>query len=212
VMDDKEPHIELYMYSLNQEFPVGGGHRVFLKTSSDWKKDISGKLVQNSQAESHVFSLEPVCINPPTTIPDGLTPADPDTPIPDFPTFPKPGPTQPIPDYGTPADWGAQWLSNEWIQNHTKAVGNGRIVRENPLTTAILREETFGSIVFEPNSDRVYKLNKPATQLFTAIQERLKVIEDENIVFDSIEFASYGPATVGKFVAALREIGLWTDM
>lgn len=47
--DNNKPKIELYMYSLNQEFPVGKGHSVFLKNNADRYVDPTGKIVEVKQ-------------------------------------------------------------------------------------------------------------------------------------------------------------------
>jgi len=51
----QKPEIELYLYSLNQEFPVQKGHSTFLKSSSDVYADRSGKFTGVKQVASQVF-------------------------------------------------------------------------------------------------------------------------------------------------------------
>lgn len=43
---NKRPEIELYLYSMNQEFPVGKGHNTFLKRHSEVMEDVNGKLIR----------------------------------------------------------------------------------------------------------------------------------------------------------------------
>ena len=51
-----KPKIELYMYSLNQEFPVGKGHSNFLKNNADRYVDAQGKIVEVKQIANQVFN------------------------------------------------------------------------------------------------------------------------------------------------------------
>jgi len=59
---DKEtnlkPTIELYLYSLNQEFPVSKGHRSFLKSNSEVYADKAGKITGVRQLASQVFRVQ----------------------------------------------------------------------------------------------------------------------------------------------------------
>jgi len=50
-----KPVIELYMYSLNQEFPVEKGHSNFLKNNTDRYVDTHGKIVDVKQIASQVL-------------------------------------------------------------------------------------------------------------------------------------------------------------
>jgi hypothetical protein len=55
--ENESPHIELFMYSLNQEFPVGKGHVTFLKKRSELRVDEkTGKLFTLQEVESQVYS------------------------------------------------------------------------------------------------------------------------------------------------------------
>jgi hypothetical protein len=49
------PEIELYLYSLNQEFPVSKGHASFLKTNSEFYPDKTGKIAAVKQVAGQVF-------------------------------------------------------------------------------------------------------------------------------------------------------------
>jgi hypothetical protein len=50
-----DPAIELYMYSLNQEFPVEKGHSVFLKNNTDRYVDTQGKIVDVKQIANQIL-------------------------------------------------------------------------------------------------------------------------------------------------------------
>lgn len=54
-MKKEKPKIELYMYSLNQEFPVKVGHFTFLKRHSETYQEESGKVVGVEQVASQVY-------------------------------------------------------------------------------------------------------------------------------------------------------------
>lgn len=131
----ERPSIELYMYSLNQEFPAGKGHDTYLKRYSEMKPDLRGDLSLNAGVETQIYRTK-----------GGDSSAS------------------------IPADWSAQWLENRWVQNHTKSVGVGVREQYEPIKNAIIREEDFGAILFEPTSDRVYKLNKAGLELFRKIR------------------------------------------
>lgn len=53
--NEAKPTIELYMYSLNQEFPVGKGHSNFLKSVTDRYVDAEGKVTAVKQVASQVL-------------------------------------------------------------------------------------------------------------------------------------------------------------
>ncbi len=53
----ESPHIELFMYSLNQEFPVDKGHTTFLKKRSEARVDLkSNRVCAFREVETQVFS------------------------------------------------------------------------------------------------------------------------------------------------------------
>jgi len=55
-MKKKErPEIELYMYSMNQEFPVEKGHSTFLKRHSEVMQDVTGKLMCKEEVAGHTY-------------------------------------------------------------------------------------------------------------------------------------------------------------
>ena len=168
------PHIELYMYWLNQEFPVGKGHETYLKRFSELQEDLSGSLVEKNQLEEQVFQTnageEAVAV---------------------------------------PADWSVKWLSNRWIRNHTKAAGVGRRPELDPLRTAILRREDFGAIVFEPRSDRVYKLNKPGADMFERLQSMHRE-GDGTIKITEKSLGDFTPEEFDDFVEQLKAAGIWS--
>jgi len=53
---DTKPTIELYMYSLNQEFPVGKGHTHFLKNNTDRYVDARGNITDVKQIANQVLN------------------------------------------------------------------------------------------------------------------------------------------------------------
>ena len=57
IQKQDEPTIELYMYSLNQEFPRKKGHTTFLKRMNEVKQDLRGKLTEIATVESQVFKV-----------------------------------------------------------------------------------------------------------------------------------------------------------
>ncbi|MDV3002647.1 MAG: hypothetical protein N5P05_004302 (plasmid) [Chroococcopsis gigantea SAG 12.99] len=160
------PTIELYMYSLNQEFPKDRGHHSFLKRFTETKPDISKNLKEASQIESQVFN------------PDNSQ-------IPDWPT--------------------GQWHANQWNENHTKSTGVGIREESDPLARSLLREEKFGGILFEPISDRVFKLNSPGYELFSEIREYYFENKDL-LLFVSHRFSEQD---IKSFLAFLKGAGIW---
>jgi hypothetical protein len=167
--ESEHPSIELYMYSLNQEFPVKKGHATYLKRYSELKPSLRGELALHSSVESQIFQ----------------------TGIGDV-------------DVALPSDWSVQWLENQWIENHTKAAGMG--VREDfdPLRNVIIREEDFGGIVFEPNSDRVYKVNRAGLELLRQVQEQAK----SGHRFGDMRFDGFGEDQIAAFGSAMKAAGL----
>jgi len=158
----EEPMIELYMYSLNQEFPKETGHASFLKRYSEVKEDATYGLVNLNQVESQVFRTKA-------------------------------------------RDWSVQWISNEWITNHTKAAGVGLLEDIDPMVRGILREEDFGAILFEPTSDRVFRLNPAGRKLFLEMRAHYQ----DKKSLDSFESPNFEPGSVKRFVAYLEGAGLW---
>jgi hypothetical protein len=56
-MYEESPHIELFMYSLNQEFPADKGHTTFLKRRSEVHADVrNSRICTLREVESQVFS------------------------------------------------------------------------------------------------------------------------------------------------------------
>jgi hypothetical protein len=54
---EESPHIELFMYSLNQEFPADKGHTTFLKRRSEVHVDAqNGRMCRLQEVETQVFS------------------------------------------------------------------------------------------------------------------------------------------------------------
>lgn len=54
--NEDKPIIELYMYSLNQEFPIGKGHTNFLKNNTDRYVDANGKITDVKQIANQVLN------------------------------------------------------------------------------------------------------------------------------------------------------------
>ena len=163
-----EPSLELYMYSLNQEFPVKKGHATYLKRYSELKPDLRGRVTLNASVESQVFQL------------------DRDLAI------------------DVPNDWSAQWLENRWIENHTKAAGMGIREEFDPLRNILIREEDFGAIVFEPSSDRVYKVNHAGLKLLRQMQDQAR----DGKSFADMRLDGFSADQVAAFSGAMRAAGL----
>lgn len=113
-MKEESPHIELFMYSLNQEFPVGKGHVTFLKKRSELRVDeTTGKLFTLQEIESQVYSTRRV---------GNERLASEKVPMPEF----KPDSASSPDDIAEAAivhSWTAQWVQNgwvaQWVQNST---------------------------------------------------------------------------------------------
>lgn len=106
-----------------------------------------------------------------------------------------------------PSDWSLEWLSNRWVANNQQAAGEGNRFDASPLRAAILREEDFGAILFEPGSDRVFKLNKPGVVLFRAIRDEMVTTEQ---ALEPGPLAGFSANQVSQFVDYLRVAGLWS--
>lgn len=163
----ERPEIELYMYSLNQEFPASKGHAHFLKRHSETKPDLSRELVRVDAVESQIYNRLRPEVN----------------------------------------DWSVQWISNEWIENHTKAAGVGIRSEFDPFLNVRVREEDFGAIIFEPTTDRVFKVNKAGLRLFEEMRESYRAGARDLRKFKTEEFAA---EDVARFTAFLHGAGLWT--
>lgn len=111
--ENESPHIELFMYSLNQEFPVGKGHVTFLKKRSELLVDEkTGKLFTLQEVETQVYSTR--------RIGNGRLASE-KVQMPDS----TPGSGSPPDDITSAAAvvWTAQWAQNgwaaQWAQNST---------------------------------------------------------------------------------------------
>lgn len=51
----ERPEIELYLYSMNQEFPVEKGHQTFLERHSKVLPDVNGQLRHRLEVASHTY-------------------------------------------------------------------------------------------------------------------------------------------------------------
>jgi hypothetical protein len=102
---DETPHIELFMYSLNQEFPASKGHVTFLKKRSELRVDEkTGEFYTLQEVESQVYSTRRIRNEPL---------ASEKVPMPDS----TPGSDSPQDDTVAAAVavlWTAQWAQNGW--------------------------------------------------------------------------------------------------
>jgi hypothetical protein len=162
-MEKEKPEIELYMYSLNQEFPVDKGHSTFLKRNTETYKDVTGKLVGVEHVASQTYNLK------------------------------------------GDSNWSAQWISNEWIENHTKLAGEGLQYQGDPLDNITMRQEDFGGILFDRINDRVYKVNVPGYKLFQKILETHKKRK-----LGEFRSKDFEPKDIEYFVGFLKGAGLWS--
>jgi hypothetical protein len=103
-------------------------------------------------------------------------------------------------------DWPAQWLHAKWITDHTKAItGIWEAGDPSPLRMALTRSEEFGGIVYDPFSDKVYRVNEPGLRLFRALQASSKEGGDLKAVCPE----GFAAEDVGEFCAFLRGADLW---
>ena len=131
------PEIELFMYSMNQEFPVGKGHNTFLEenTFNEWSADHHNDWEQHSNS----------------------------------PNSPKDN-----------AD------------------------AKDALTRVVMRKEGFGAIVYDPDLDRVYKVNKSGYQLISEL-----VTASKNNTLDYAHYEESMDNGVTLFVEFLKKAQLW---
>jgi hypothetical protein len=133
--EEEPPQIELFMYSLNQEFPVGKGHAAFLKKRSELRVDEkTGELFTLQEVESQVYSKNRIedkglaskkVPKQEYTSGGGSPPEDiaavfgnerlasEKVPIPEF--TPVSGPPRDESVAGTASPWTAQWAQNGWV-------------------------------------------------------------------------------------------------
>lgn len=60
MFEKEKPEIELYLYSMNQEFPVETGHYTFLKSDSDLLQDNDGNLLEKKALGSQTLKTEKI--------------------------------------------------------------------------------------------------------------------------------------------------------
>lgn len=166
--NQEEPLIELYMYSLSQEFPHEKGHATFLKRMNEVKAGGRGGLTEIATVETQVYSANP-------------------------------------PESWGARDWGMDWRQNSWVTNHDKIGGMGILEASDPMLRARVREEDFGGLVFEPTSDRVFRLNRPGYRLFGQLREFYHAGNRDLTSFA----AAAGSEPVRRFIAYLEGAGLW---
>jgi len=105
-------------------------------------------------------------------------------------------------------DWSVQWVHNKWIENYTKQAGLDAIdpSTERPSTLArlLLRDEAFGGIAFDPDNDRIYKLNHSGMAL-------LRELIEAGPARTPGPFRSkrYSSQQTGTFFSFLAGAGLW---
>lgn len=134
------PHIELFMYSLNQEFPVDRGHTTFLKKRSEVRVDPgSRRICAFREVESQVFSRKRIADK---DLPSGGVTKQPHLTGGDFPTeevlaslgaeqlaarkVPLAEFEPEILDPGSSASaiaWVAQWAQNGWVAQWAQNTG-----------------------------------------------------------------------------------------
>lgn len=201
---DAAPHIELYMYSLNQEFPVGKGHVTFLKKSSELKIDSkTGEIYTQQNVESQVFY---------TGDPDGRRLSSTKMRLPEA----KPDADASVDEISAAAGrptWTAQWIQNgwvaQWLQNSSYTNSCEPIFAaafSDPLENIKVREEDFGGILYNPISDRVYKVNHAGLELFNEFYLAHRTCSQDLRYFRSSKFAA---EDVSRFIEYLRAESIW---
>ena len=138
--EQEPPHIELFMYSLNQEFPVDKGHTTFLKRRSEARVDLkSGRSCAYREVESQVFSRNRIADE--DLPPEGVT-RQPHLTGGEFPTeevLASLGTEQlaakkvPLAEFdpgsldqvasATVSPWTAQWAQNGWVAQWAQNTG-----------------------------------------------------------------------------------------
>lgn len=168
-MTDKKqkPEIELFMYSLHQEFPEGVSHDSFNKHHVE-TRDILTETGETLRAQRFIDKSY------------------------------RPGIKE--------NDWPAQWLHAKWVTDHTKAI-TGIFERPDadPLCMALTRSESFGGVVYDPFSDKVYKVNEAGLALFREMQAASKAGANPA----AVKAAGVEDADVKEFAAFLKGAGLW---
>ncbi len=162
----QKPAIELYMYSLHQEFPEGVSHSSFARRNVETRDVLTAtgdKLRNHRISDSSIKKA---------------------------------------------SDWPAEWLHAKWVTDHTKAI-TGIFERDDtsPLQMALTREENFGGIIYDPFSDKVYKVNESGFKLFREIQS----FEKKGKGVESFKSESIKSEDTVEFMAFLRGAGLWTN-
>ena len=161
----QKPTIELYMYSLHQEFPEGVSHDSFVKQNVEARDILSAagdKLRVNRLSEDLVKKA---------------------------------------------SDWPAQWLHAKWVTDHTKAItGIFEQATVSPLEMALTREEDFGGVIYDPFSDKVYKVNESGLALFREMQ----TLQKKGAGVEAFKSEAFKGEDVKEFTAFLKGAGLWT--
>jgi len=163
-----KPTIELYMFSLHQEFPEEVSHDTFLTRKRTKREDVddSGERRLIHRARDELRRVRP------------LSDDEEEEPEPPW-----------------PAKWlHAKWITDhvKAIKGRT-----GDPV-DRPICMALTREEEFGGVVYDPYSDQVYKVNESGLALFRRLQAAAKrdqplseIKDDEISDQDLAEFTAF---------------------
>jgi len=170
-MDSKSPCIELYLYSMNQEFPVGKEHITVLDRESKNLPNEKGEIANLEKATSKTYIKPSLSDN-------------------------------------APASWNMKVIHEKWVRNWEKFIPNGRVIDglDHPLRRLILREEDFGGIVLDPDTDRVFRVNMPGLEVLKSLQTELK--NQQRI---DVSGAMYEKASKVGFFEFLAGAGLWNQ-
>lgn len=162
----QKPAIELFMYSLHQEFPEGVSHDSFIRRNVGTRDVLTaagGKLRNRRISDDSIREA---------------------------------------------SDWPAEWLHAKWVTDHTKAItGIFERIDTSPLQMALTREEDFGGIIYDPFSDKVYKVNESGLALFREIQS----FEKKGKGIESFGSKTIKHEDITEFMAFLRGAGLCTN-
>lgn len=102
-------------------------------------------------------------------------------------------------DYSMP--W-AQWV-NKHTKWHSKSMKTQNLKMQNSLLNFLYREEDFGGIVFDPDTDKVYKVNSEGLELIKEMMNHLKNNED----LASFQTNNFKAVSVEKFISFLKGAG-----
>jgi hypothetical protein len=162
----QKPSIELFMFSLHQEFPEGVSHNSFTKRNIETRDVLTAKGEQLTRYKISDNSIRQV------------------------------------------SDWPAEWLHAKWLTDHTKSItGLFEQTNVSPLRMALTRQEEFGGVIYDPFSDKVYKVNKSGLELFSEIRSFAK----GGKALSAFKSKSFKKEDIAEFLAFLKGAGLWSD-